>query len=290
MKKLILLFISFIIAFSKPLQIEEILSDKNEFKLNSTISYINIDSKSLNSEFVKYDISENNSITIPIVAGENLVDTDFLSFSLDLKYGLTKKLEIFSFVNFYYSNSRYSLNENFANNSDSDFNSFGVGLSYEIKSEDETPALLVGLTTQAIEKTEFYNFTENNYFKNNSFFVTSFYTSDPIVFSLSLSYQLNLDKKIDNLSIKNGDSINLTPMLYFAVNPYTSLNGGVKYSYNSKDKIDDKVISNSNSNIEFLFGASYEINPKSIISIDTGFTNSSNYSQNSISFNYSYRF
>ncbi len=290
MKKIILFSTIPIIIFAKPLQIEDILSDKNEFKLNSTISYSNIDSKSLNTQFVKYDISENNSITIPIVAGENQTDTDFLNFSLDLKYGITKRLEFFSFINFDYTNNNYSSTDNFTNNSDGGFNSFGLGLSYELKSEDESPALLVGLSTQAIEKTKFDEFSQNNYLKNFSFFTTSFYTSDPIVFSLSLSYQLNLNKKINEFSMNNGDSINLTPMIYFAVNPYTSLNWGAKYSYNLKDKIDNEIISNSNSNIMFMLGASYELNPKSIISVDTDFSNSTEYSQNSISLTYSYRF
>ena len=291
MKKLnLLLFLLTTITFAKPLQIEDILTDKNKFKLNSTISYTNIDTKSINTKFVKYDISENNSITIPIVSGENLADTDYLNFSLDLKYGISKKLELFSFVNFYYSKNRYSLNDNFSNNSESDFNSFGIGLSYEIKSEDEYPSLLIGLSTQAIEKTKFYEFTNNNYFRNTSLFATSFYTSDPIVFLLNLSYQLNFDKKINNQTLNNANVLNISPQIYFAVNPYTSLNLGVKYSYSSKDKINNINVSNSSSDIMFLFGVGYEINSKSIISVDTDFTNSSNYSQNSIAFTYSYKF
>jgi hypothetical protein len=66
-----------------------------------------------------------------------------------------------------------------------------LGLIYQIRKEDSYPALLIGGSTQAINRVELENRREDMNFKSNSIFVSSYYTSDPIVFFLKSSFQKN---------------------------------------------------------------------------------------------------
>lgn len=91
-------------------------------------------------------------------------------------------------------------------------------------------------------------------------------------------------------SIKSANQFSLAPQLYFAVNPYISLNTGVRYTYQSKTKINGKDVGNSGSSLTYLLGTSYEINAKSTLNIDVDYSNSMGISQNDLSLGLSYNF
>lgn len=75
------------------------------------------------------------------------------------------------------------------------FNSVGVGFSYQVLEEDKYPALLISVSSQIVNNTNFPNGYKVNYFKHYKATITSYYTVDPIIFSIQASYTLNLKEK-----------------------------------------------------------------------------------------------
>ena len=222
--------------------------------------------------------------------GESHSSQDYLNYALSIRYGVSKDLEFFNSVSFYTSDTHLSAGGDFDTKSQKGFISLSFGATYQVKKEDEKPSLLLGTSVTALEKMKFIHSTKNIYFKGYSFFATSYYTVDPIVFLIKASYGLNLKKEDNNSSIDNGEVFVFSPQIYFAINPYTSMNWGVKYSYRDKGKVDNNIVSNSGSSVAYLFGTSYEINTKTILNIDVEYMNDASYLQNNITFGLSYKF
>ncbi len=141
-----------------------------------------------------------------------------------------------------------------------------------------------------IEKTKVDDKTYSNNFKGFRFFATSFYSVDPVVFLVSASYSFNKEKSVAQYTRKDADIFTLSPQVYFAVNPYTSLNWGVKYNYFGKTKIDDIIIGNSGSNLALVTGLSYELSSTMFMNINVEYLNTNEMSQNTFATTFSYKF
>lgn len=289
MKKTLLLIIP-ILAFSKPVKIDEILTEKNSFRLDTSISYSNIQRTDGVIAPFEYETQNGDFVTIPTFFGQSRSNQDYLNYGLTLRYGVSRDIELFSSLNLYTADTHYSNNSNFSTKHNKGFNSFSLGATYQVKHENERPSLLLGTTVDAIDRTAFSNHNKSMKFKGYTFFATSYYTVDPIVFLLRSAYRLNLKKEHKQESIESADQFSLSPQLYFAMNPYTSLSTGVRYSYRSQTKIDGEAVSSSGSSLTYLLGTSYEINAKSTLNIDVDYSDSMGVSQNSLSLGLSYKF
>lgn len=237
---------------------------------------------------IEYQSANGDFVSVPTYLGSVESQSDRLMYSLALRYGISKDLEIFGFGNFY-SSTEHTLSANgTASRDDSGFSSCGAGWVYQIHKEDDYPAVLIGGTIDLIDNDELLK--KNFYLKSGSVFVSSYYTSDPVVFFLKASYGHNGSHANKTHSLEAGNVFSLTPQIYFAVNPYMSLNWGVRYQYKQKDTYDGNAISTNQSRLGWLFGVSYELNAKSVISADMDKSETSTYSQNTFTLNYSYKF
>lgn len=293
MKK-ILLFLLFASSLSgDAVMINEMLTQKHSLRLDASIFYANIQKQTsvIAPIIATSSPADMSSIySIPAILGVQQSNQDFLNFGLNLRYGITKDIEIFASPSFFYQHSNLS-DSGFSGEDDYDFNNFNAGLIYQVKSEGRYPSLLIGATPIVIEKSIPTKSEKNrlDYFKNYSFFATSYYTVDPVVFVLQGGFRLNLERKLNEHSIAIGNTLNLSPMVYLALNPYTSLNFGINYQYKFKDRIDGAVVSHQGSSISYLFGASYEVNPSLILSVDISNLSTNLYSSNSINLLFSYK-
>ena len=104
----------------------------------------------------------------------------------------------------------------------------------------------------------------------------------PLIFSLEANYGLNMKKELNNHSIDSGEVFTLTPQVYFAINPFINLNWGLKYQFNQKNRVDDKVVSNSGSSDGYLFGGSYEFSTKTVFELNYENSDTNDYSMNNI--------
>lgn len=288
MKKLCL-FLLPLALFAKPFKVEEILSDKNELKTDFTISYVNITKKTEQFSPIVYETNQGDFVTIPTYEGSSS-NQDYISYTQGLKYGLTQDLEIFTNISFY-TFSTHTSGDSFETKNDNGFNSLNLGFNYLVKEEDDKPSFLVGLSTDVLENTIYSDNNKNNEkFKSYSLFATSYYTIDPLVFSLEADYGLNMKKELNNHSIDSGEVFTLTPQVYFAINPFINLNWGLKYQFNQKNRVDDKVVSNSGSSVGYLFGGSYEFSTKTVFELNYENSDTNDYSMNNITATVSYKF
>lgn len=290
MTKKIILLLTPLLLFSKPVKVDEILTEQNKLKVDMSISYSNINKKAGVTAPISYETMNGDFVNIPTYIGVSSTNQDYINYGFNLKYGISEKLEFFTNLNLFTSDTHISDSE-FSNKSEKGFNNLNLGLTYQVKKEDEKPSLLVGGSVDLIERVTFSGeHKEDLNFKSYSFFATSYYTVDPIVFLLKADYRLNLEKKYKDENINSGNIFTLSPNIYFAVNPYTSINWGIRYQFKGKDRINEKVISDSGSSVSYLFGVSYEINSKYTFNLDTEKKDTNDYSSNNINLALSYKF
>jgi hypothetical protein len=289
MKKIIFL-LSPLLLFGKPVKVDEILTESNQFKLETAISYANINKKANVTAPITYQTAGGDFVNIPSYLGVQSTNQDYINYGFNLKYGISKKLEIFTGLNIFTSDTHIS-DSSFSTKSENGFNNLNLGLTYQVKKEDDSPSFLIGGSVDVIERVTFSNdHKENQNFRSYSFFATSYYTVDPIVFLLKANYRLNLKKEYSDKSIESGNIFVLSPNIYFAVNPYTSINWGIKYQFKGKDKVDDSVVANSGSSVGYTFGVSYEINSKTTFNFNTEKLDTNDYSSSNINLALAYKF
>ncbi|PAF54013.1 hypothetical protein BKH42_03340 [Helicobacter sp. 13S00482-2] len=275
--------------------INKMLTQKHSLRLDVLIFYANIQKQTnvFAPVITTSSPTDTSSIySIPSILGVQQSNQDFLNFGLNLRYGITKDIEIFASPSFFYqysnlSDSAFSVEDTY------DFNNFNMGFVYQVKSEGKYPSLLVGATPIIISKSIPASLKDSknkfDYFKNYSFFATSYYTVDPIVFVLQGGFSLNLQRYLDDHMLQIGNTLNLSPMVYLALNPYTSVNFGINYQYKFKDRLDGSIIAHQGSSIAYLFGASYEVNPSLIVSVNINNLSTNLYTSNSVSVLFSYK-
>jgi len=289
MIKNLLVLISPTILLAKDLVVDEIITNKNNIRTALSISYANINRKNDKIIPISYQTSNGDFVSVPTYVGSSNTNQDFISYGFNLRYGIKKDLEIYSNTNFFSSNTRSS-DTTFLKKSSNGFNNINLGLSYQIKPEDDTPSLLVSTSTSLTERVNFMdNSTKYFSFKNYSISVISYYSTDPIVFLINARYRFSLEKKNKSESITNGNIFTLSPSVIFAANPYTSLGWGIDCQFKNKDRFNNKIVSNSESSIGYRFGVSYELSPKKYLNIDVSKRDTNDYSSNSINLIFSYK-
>lgn len=280
------------LLYAKPVNIDEIFTKNRQLRLLPSFSYININRKNpLLSLITIPDISGGNQvINTPVVVGNQEINQDYLYFSFNIRYGVYKRVEIFSAASAFWQHSNIGINGNFTSYNNGDFNSWNLGFLVQAKKEGKLPALLVGGSADLLNTSYFSNGNKNlQYFKGFSIFATSFYTVDPLVFLIQASFRFNLENTLDALSINSGEIFTLNPMIYFAVSPYISLNFGIRYQYRTRDRVDGIITSAPGSSVAYTFGMAYEIKSRLIFFADVERFDSNEYTSNAINLTLSYR-
>ena len=291
-KKFVYIFFLFGLLFkalnAKPVSIDEVLSGKKQIRILGQLSYINIKSKNSVLTTISHKISS-DFVSIPISMLAN-ANTDYLNFAMSARYGIYKNIEIFSTLNAFYQHNTTNINANFIEKHSGNFNTWNLGILAQVKKEDKYPSLLVGGSIDIMNMASFSNAESKlQYFKGYSLLAMSYYTIDPLVFLLQAGFRVNLYSTNERLSINNGEIFTLTPMIYFAVNPYVSLNFGITYQYKTKDFVDNNIVSIQGSSIAYNFGVAYEIKQNLIFFSSVEHLQTNDYTSNAINLTLSYR-
>ena len=292
-KKFVYIFFLFGLLFkalnAKPVSIDEVLSGKKQIRILGQLSYINIKSKNSVLTTISHQISSGDFVSIPISMLAN-ANTDYLNFAMSARYGIYKNIEIFSTLNAFYQHNTTNINANFTEKHSGNFNTWNLGILAQVKKEDKYPSLLVGGSIDIMNMASFSNAESKlQYFKGYSLLAMSYYTIDPLVFLLQAGFRVNLYSANERLSINNGEIFTLTPMIYFAVNPYVSLNFGITYQYKTKDFVDNNIVSMQGSSIAYNFGVAYEIKQNLIFFSSVEHLQTNDYTSNAINLTLSYR-
>lgn len=296
-----------------PVRIDELLTGKDSWTLDFALNYTNIDSTAQSIETIDFPGSGGETITFPVIINRQ-VDQDILLSSLTLRYGVTDRMEVFGFSSLFADFQRASLGGDSRSDFDFNFNTAGVGATYQVLKEDRYPALIATTSLNLIENTNFGTFSqfseENgseptgeqsdiginfdddfklNYFKTFSVSLSSYYTVDPVVFFLQSRYIQNFKRK-NSISIDPGENFSLSPQFFFVVNPYITLNWGVRFSVNDKDRINGEDINTTRTRLSPLFGVSYEVKDDLIVSFDAQYVNDPDFTRTSAGLRLNYNF
>lgn len=221
-----------------PLTIEDLTTEKGKVKIDVSLAYSNSDRQSVfTGQPIIIQTGESSFVTLPTLIGESRGNNDSLVSTLGLRYGLTNKSEIFFRTSYLYSSTRNSELSRTTTDSASRFSDAWVGINYQIKEDDRTPAL-IGFSEIALREK---HTKSSSSFHSALLGFTTYTALDPIVFSLTSAYRFNQSRRDGDQDYKPGNLFLIHPGIAFAVNDRITLTTGMQWTNRHADKWDGKA-------------------------------------------------
>ncbi|EOF9781136.1 meta-pathway of phenol degradation family protein [Neisseria gonorrhoeae] len=256
MKNILLVFVSFVplcVRTDLPLNIEDIMTDKGKWKLETSLTYLNSEnSRSALAAPVYIQTGATSFIPIPTEIQENGSNTDMLAGTLGLRYGLTGNTDIYGSGSYLWHEER-KLDGN-GKTRNKRMSDISAGISHTFLKDGKNPALIAFLESTVYEK------SRNKASSGKSWLIgaTTYKAIDPIVLSLTAAYRINGSKTLsDDVKYKAGNYWMLNPNISFAANDRISLTGGIQWLGKQPDRIDGKKESARNTSTYAHFGAGF---------------------------------
>ncbi|HFA7793179.1 TPA: meta-pathway of phenol degradation family protein [Neisseria gonorrhoeae] len=256
MKNILLVFVSFVPLFVRtdlPLNIEDIMTDKGKWKLETSLTYLNSEnSRAALASPVYIQTGSASFIPVPTEIQENGSNTDMLADTLGLRYGLTGNTDIYGSGSYLWHEER-KLDGN-GKTRNKRMSDISAGISHTFLKDGKNPALIAFLESTVYEK------SRNKASSGKSWLIgaTTYKAIDPIVLSLTAAYRINGSKTLsDDVKYKAGNYWMLNPNISFAANDRISLTGGIQWLGKQPDRIDGKKESARNTSTYAHFGAGF---------------------------------
>lgn len=256
-------------AAELPLSLESLQTDRGKVKLEAAVSYINSESRhSELSSPIYIQTGPASFISIPTELQENNRNTDMGLGMVGLRYGITKKAELYGNVSYLWAESRYS--NGYAENKvkDKSLSNINLGINYTAVQDGKNPALVGFIETSVYEKAHDKRTRINSWLLG----ATTYKAIDPVVLSLTAAYRLNKSKSLsDGSRYKAGNYWLLSPSVSFAANEKISLTGGVQWLGKQPDRIENKKESFRNTSMYADFGVGIGFTKNTSINVATRF-------------------
>ncbi len=185
-----------------PLTVEDLTTDKNKFKLNTNISYFNQSQRNLTEQgYNIIDLGNGRTLTLANPPSEGTTNTDSLIGTVGLNYGVTDKLELGVKTNAIYQQNRHqSLNVS-NQETNKHFQDILFSTQYQTtKNHAKLPDSLIFSEISAYDKT----LGLSPQALSSVLVGGTIYTvNDPIVLSLTGSYQYNAERELSDNSKKS---------------------------------------------------------------------------------------
>lgn len=236
-----------------PLTIEDIMTDKGKWKLETSLTYLNSEnSRAALAAPVYIQTGATSFIPIPTEIQENGSNTDMLAGTLGLRYGLTGNTDIYGSGSYLWHEER-KLDGN-GKTRNKRMSDVSAGISHTFLKDDKNPALIGFLESTVYEK------SRNKASSGKSWLIgaTTYKAIDPVVLSLTAAYRINGSKTLSsNTKYKAGNYWMLNPNISFAANDRISLTGGIQWLGKQPDRLDGKKESARNTSTYAHFGAGF---------------------------------
>lgn len=271
-----------------PLSIEELLIDQNVLKLEASISHatsaqtvqrldgLAVENASGKFPFVIPRIAQRVSDSTQIVAG--------------LRYGVSRSTELNIRTRYAY----FTFTEPPADGVPSVFNDTGnlqsltLGANWLASPENGTPALLLSVSLDAIEKSS-VDETKALYGETGRIGATVYKSIDPVVLSVAMGYQFSSSREFIDREFDPGNEFFVSPQLNFAINHKVTLIGGISLRIRQGDEIEGRQVTTSTSSTQALVGLGFTPTVDSTIFIQSRFTTGGDRSAN-LSVDWLYQF
>lgn len=236
-----------------PLTIEDIITDKGKWKLETSLTYLNSEnSRAALAAPVYIQTGATSFIPIPTEIQENGSNTDMLAGTLGLRYGLTGNTDIYGSGSYLWHEER-KLDGN-GKTRNKRMSDISAGISHTFLKDDKNPALIGFLEGTLYEK------SRGKASSGKSWLIgaTTYKAIDPVVLSLTAAYRINGSKTLSsNTKYKAGNYWMLNPNISFAANDRISLTGGIQWLGKQPDRLDGKKESARNTSTYAHFGAGF---------------------------------
>ncbi|HFC6639333.1 TPA: meta-pathway of phenol degradation family protein [Neisseria meningitidis] len=236
-----------------PLTIEDIMTDKGKWKLETSLTYLNSENNRAELAAPVYiQTGATSFIPIPTEIQENGSNTDMLVGTLGLRYGLTGNTDIYGSGSYLWHEER-KLDGN-GKTRNKRMSDISAGISHTFLKDDKNPALIGFLESTVYEK------SRNKASSGKSWLIgaTTYKAIDPVVLSLTAAYRINGSKTLSsNTKYKAGNYWMLNPNISFAANDRISLTGGIQWLGKQPDRLDGKKESARNTSTYAHFGAGF---------------------------------
>lgn len=249
-----------------PLTVEDLIADKNKFKLITNLNYYNQSQKNLIEQgYSIVDLGNGRTITLPNPSTEGISNTDSLIGTLGLNYGVTDKWEIGVKTNALYRQTRQNVNDGNYQNSDAYLQDISFTTQYQTtENHKKFPDSLVFSELSLYDKPDGLNSKS----LSSALIGGTLYTvNDPIVLSLTGSYQYNAKRDIltQNKTVDIGDVLSVNGSVGFSVNPDITLNAGVGWQLRQADKINGEHLGIKQTQTNLNLGLAYALSQRSNI-------------------------
>jgi hypothetical protein len=246
-----------------PLSLEDLLTNKNEFRLSLNFGYANADRAKASALYDEIDTGNNGFVRLPVVVGERRTNSDIYTFTLGGSYGLNDKTEIYSRLTATANDTRLEGSNGFKSEQ---LSQLVFGVNHQFINDAESPAILGFAELTLAENTDVDNAEYVN-FKTGQIGVTAYKSIDPVVLSITAGYRHNWPRLANDKNLDPSDLLFINPSISFAANHEVTLTGGVKYKFRSRDKIDNKWSEFRTTQTDFDVGVAYASSEKLTINL-----------------------
>lgn len=260
---LLVLAISPLLAHADlPLTVDDLLADKNRFRLDTDLNYYNHHQSSTSVQgFSVADLGSGRMIYVPSF-GESYSNTDSIIMGLGLRYGVSDRLELGIKSNAIYHNARHQNGTELTGSSDTHLNDIRLSTQYQFtKNHAKLPDML------AFGEVSLYDNTQGLKSKSGASALvggTVYTVNDPIVLSLTGTYQHQAQREMDTGGrLDLGDVATLNGSVGFAVNPDITLTGGAGVRHKWADKSELGRLETNSTQTTLNLGLAYALTARS---------------------------
>ena len=247
-----------------PLTVEALITDKGKIRLEASAAYANNERVGVAAdEPITVQTGDATFVTLPTMVGESRGNSDTFISTLGLRYGLTGAIEIYTLAAYIISSFRSSDPAGSASNSDKRFADAWTGINYEMKKDNDTPALIGFAELSPYEKHR----EDAASLKSWMLGMTTYRAIDPIVLSLTASYRFNHTRKDGDDSYNPGNILLINPSTAFAVNDRITLMTGIQWTNRLADTRNGQSIGIRRTRTDLLIGAGYGISRDSTLNL-----------------------
>lgn len=249
-----------------PIKLEKLLTGVGSFRLDSSLTYAN-GSISLNP------FGTGPGQVQPVLSNPSL-DTDSIAATLGLSYGLAKGLQLSLSTSGTSETSALPTAPDLGRNTTNSWSGLNMGLSYSLLNNSPSKVSLVGFFgVDLLREVKLPGNGGKKKFsaRSGSFGLSLNRVIDPVVLSATLAYQKNVSGSINGARVKLPDSWSFSPGVNFQVNERIGLGWGVQVSHFQKYKINQEVLSGTQTVTAFNFSTSYQLEKDSALNMAFSF-------------------
>lgn len=267
MRILLFFFVIFYASLSAdmPLLVEDLVSGKGKFKLESSLSYINSKSQNLSTgDPIIVPISNTGFVAIPSSFGESEQENDNFIGTLGIHYGLSNKADLYirgSYLGSYRQQKELNTYTNTFENKPIDS---WLGVNYEFLKDDSSIGVLGYIETALYEK----NLNKSSYLHSLQIGSIVYKSIDPVVLVLNTTYRYSHKRKSKDGTYKPGNVLLLHPNVGFAVNEWITLSLGFELLHQRASRFDGSKNGLHRSFLQPTFGLGYGFSEDNILNLN----------------------